>query len=192
MIYGIYKNARNAAWKCLIDYKITELPVKVSKIAKQANIIILKDSIVHELKNGESGKSINQRGTFYTIIRDSESSARCRFTLAHELGHIFLGHLMINTPAYRTFAIRNDNEFTANTFARDLLAPACVLHELNIQSPYDIAKLCDISLKAANYRAQRMKELEDRNAWYFHPAEKEVRKQFDDFIKSMGKFNHIM
>ena len=184
MNYGIYKNARNAAWQCIVDFKINSLPVMVSKIAKSAGITLFRNSDSNILEADQSGKTIIQNDKFYVIYRDTESSSRCRFTIAHELGHIFLGHLMINTPQYRTFKIQNDTESAANVFARDLLAPACVLHELRAVSASDISKLCNISLEAATYRAERMHELELRNAWYLHPLERKVREQFDDFIKS--------
>lgn len=189
MIYGVYKNARNASWQCLLDYKINCLPIKVSDIAKQASIVILKNSVVNKLKDNEHGLTIWQNGKFYIIYRDTNPSYRCRFTIAHELGHIFLGHLMINTPMYRTFAIRDDNENAANVFARDLLAPACVLHELGITKADDIAKLCNIGITAAGYRSERMKVLEARNAWYIHPLERQVYKLFENFIKEYRSEN---
>lgn len=184
MFYGIYKNARNASWQCLIDFNISELPVKVTGIAKSMGVTVLKDSNAQELKDKESGKTVFQNNKFYVIYKDTENSRRCRFTIAHELGHIFLGHLLVNAPKYRTFAIRDDNESAANIFARDLLAPACVLHELHAISAADIANLCNISLEAAAYREKRMRELESRNAWYMHPLEKEVYRQFENFIKN--------
>lgn len=184
MNYGIYKGARNAAWQCLIDFNVKSLPVLVSKIANAADITIIKNSEVNHLNLGESGKTILQNGKFYIIYNNAENSRRCRFTIAHELGHIFLGHLMINTPQYRTFAICDDNESAANVFARDLLAPACVLHELHTINAAEIANLCNISLEAAKYREKRMRELESRNAWYLSPLEKDVRVQFDEFIES--------
>jgi Zn-dependent peptidase ImmA (M78 family) len=156
----------------------------VSAIAKTAGIPIIKNSDAKLLKTDESGITIIQNGKFHIIYKDTEPSKRCRFTIAHELGHIFLGHLIINTPQYRTFKIQNDTESEANVFARDLLAPACVLHELQTLSAAEISKLCNISLEAASYRAERMRELENRNAWYLHPLERQVHKQFEDFIKS--------
>lgn len=185
MDYGKYKNARNASWHCIIDFNVTKLPVIVTDIIKKCNNIrIYKDSDVLKLQNNESGKTIFHNNIFEIVYNDSENSRRCRFTIAHELGHIFLGHLLINTPAYKTFAIRDDNESAANVFARDLLAPACVLHELHAINAADIAKLCNISIEAASYREKRMRELEMRNAWYLHPLERQVREQFKDFIKS--------
>ena len=120
---------------------------------------------------------------YFVGINGNLSPYEQRIVAAHELGHIFLGHLLINAPQYRTFKIQDDTESEANVFARDLLAPACVLHELQVISAAEISKLCNISLEAATYREKRMRELELRNAWYLSPLEKEVREQFDDFIR---------
>lgn len=185
MDYGKYKGARNASWQCILDYNINKLPVIVTDIIKKSeNIRLFQNSIVNKLQIGESGKTIFHDNIFEIIYCDSEPSYRCRFTIAHELGHIFLGHLIINTPIYRTFAIRDDLESEANVFARDLLAPACVLHELNALNANEIADLCNISISSAKYRAERMAILEKRNAWYFHPLERKVYKQFESFINS--------
>lgn len=180
MNYGQYKNARNASWQCLIDYKISSLPVKVSRIAKQANIVLLKNSAVNLLDENESGTTLMQNDKLYIIYADKQSPQRCRFTIAHELGHIFLGHLFNKNG--KGFLTTDDTESSANTFARDLLAPACVLHELQVLTAPEILQLCNISLEAATYRAERMKELERRNAFYKHQLERQVKKQFSNFI----------
>lgn len=184
MLYGAYKNARNATWQFIIDYNINKLPVIMNDIIKKSGITVLRNSKIHELEKHQSGKTILQNNKFYIIYNDTENEQRCRFTVAHELGHIALGHLLINKVTYRTFKINDSNENAANVFARDLLAPACVLHELRVLKAADISKLCNISYEAATYREQRMKQLETRNAWYLHPLEREVYKQFESFIKS--------
>lgn len=180
MNYGCYKNARNGAWQCLIDYKINSFPVKVSQIVRQAGIVLLKNSAVNLLSENESGTTLLQRGKLYIIYDDEQSPQRCRFTVAHELGHIFLGH-MFNSNG-NGFLTEDDAEHSANVFARDLLAPACVLHELQILSAVEISQLCNISFEAATYRAKRMQDLEKRNAFYMHPLEQKVIKQFNQFI----------
>jgi len=182
--YGKYKDARNASWQCILDFNINKLPVMVTDIIKKSESIrLFKESDVHMLENGESGKTILHNGFFEIVYRDTEPSYRCRFTISHELGHIFLGHLLINTPVYRTFAVRDDLESSANVFARDLLAPACVLHELQATTAEQIAKICNISMQAAKNRAERMAILEARNKYYLHPLEQQVRKQFENYIK---------
>jgi len=178
--YGKYKQARNASWQCLIDYKINSLPVKVSQIAKQSDITLLKNSVANLLSKNESGITLVQDDKLYIIYADEQSPQRCRFTIAHELGHIFLGHLFKENG--NGFSTTDDAEHSANVFARDLLAPACVLHELHATNAAAIANLCNISFDAATYRAERMSELECRNAFYLHPLERQVKEQFADFI----------
>lgn len=180
MNYGQYKNARNASWQCLIDYNINSLPVKVSQIAKQADIVLLKNSVVNLLSENESGMTLSQDDRLYIIYADEQSPQRCRFTIAHELGHIFLGHLF--KADGNGFLTADDAEHSANVFARDLLAPACVLHELHALTSAAIAELCNISLEAATYRAERIAELKRRKAFYLHPLERQVKEQFADFI----------
>lgn len=185
MDYGKYKNARNASWQCILDYNVRELPVRLTNIIEKSdNMKLIKNSQIDLLHHGVSGITILDENTFNIIYNDTEPSPRCRFTIAHELGHIFLGHLIINKTAYRTFQLSDENESSANVFARDLLAPACVLHELHALQAADIARLCNISLEAATYREARMRELEKRNAWYKHQLERQVYKQFEDFFRS--------
>lgn len=180
MNYGKYKQARNASWQCLIDYKINSLPVKVSQIAKRADITLLRNSVVNLLSENESGITLMQDDKLYIVYADEQSPQRCRFTIAHELGHIFLGHLFSKDG--NGFATTDDAEHLANVFARDLLSPACVLHELHATNAAAIANLCNISLEAATYRAERMSELERRNAFYLHPLERQIKEQFAEFI----------
>lgn len=184
MIYGKYKNVRNSGWQCLIDYKIDKLPVSLTNIAKQAKIIILKNSSARKLLPDESGASFLLKKQWIVVYDDTQPIEINRFTIAHEFGHIFLGHSTIKGYYYRTFNKRRpDIEIEADMFAARLLAPACVLHELGITSAEEIKKICRITITAAEYRAERMQILEQRNAWYKSPLERQVVKQFESFIK---------
>lgn len=184
MIYAKYKNVRNASWQAFIDFGIDKLPVSVNAIAKMLDIKVIKNSDIHELEKGERGVTMEVNGKWYIVFNDNEPVLVCRFTVAHELGHILLGHTMYQKKKYRTFAFRDEEEQEADMFAVRLLAPACVLHELQIFKVDEIAKLCNISITSAGFRAERIALLEKRNKWYLHPLEREVYKNFENFIKN--------
>ena len=187
-IYGVYKNARNAAWQCLIDYKITSLPVDLLAICKEAGIKVLKNSDVNELIGCESGICIYEGGEWFLIYDDECNIGRRRFTIAHELGHIFLGHKLFDGYHGRSFNILKPQvETEADIFASRLLAPACVLWGLKISFAEDIARVCNISISAAKIRAERMKTLYERNKFLTHPLERRVFEQFKPFIYGTDK-----
>lgn len=71
MNYGKYKQARNASWQCLIDYNICSLPVKVSRIANQTDIVLLKNSAVNLLSENESGTTLMQMINFISYMQMS-------------------------------------------------------------------------------------------------------------------------
>ena len=137
-IYGRYKNVRNSVWLILLDYNIKELPIDVFLIATIAGIKILKNSSVGTLKKNEIGKSVLDGEQWYIIYDDTMSIERIRFTIAHELGHIFLGHPLKDGYHTRTIDINKPIvETEADIFASRLLAPACVLWELNLHTHED-------------------------------------------------------
>lgn len=185
MIYGKYTNARNAAWQCLIEYNIGSLPVPVLRIAKTAGIKVIKNSEANWLLPNESGASIISGNQWYIVYNDRCSHQRCRFTIAHELGHIFLGH-ELKKRGHLTHTFKDSESFAeqeANIFASRLLAPACVIWALDLHTPGQIAAICDISHTAAEYRSERMKILYNRNKFLINPLEKAVYKNFYGFIK---------
>lgn len=183
--YGRYKNVRDAAWQTLIDFKVSSLPVSLLSICTEIGISIIENRDVHELRQGESGVSIKQENRWYIIIEDAEIPQRQRFTIAHELGHILMGHEMKN--GYYT---RHDNilkpadETEADMFAARLLAPACVLWGINAQTAEQIASVCNISHEAAVIRAERLKVLRKRGKFLLSPLEQQVYKQFKSYIQN--------
>lgn len=184
MIYGKYKNIRNASWQCIIDYNITKLPISLVSIANKSNIQIVKNSVVNLLRATERGISVYDGDKWLIVYDDNIKTSVSRFTVAHEFGHIFLGHELKKGYYARTFdKSKPEVEQAADMFAARLLAPACVLHELQALSAEQIAKVCNISISAAVVRSERMQVLEARNKYYLHPLERRVREQFDSFIK---------
>ena len=181
MNYKDYKNTRDLVWEILIRERITELPVRVSELCRNMGIPIYLD----ELNDGNSGKSLIVSGQPVIIANKTDSPERQRFTAAHELGHIMLGHVgkykLVNREPSP-----NDNpiEQAANVFASRLLAPACVLWGCNIHTADEIAVNCKISRQAAEYRAARMEILYKRNAFLTSSLEREVYENFRQYIET--------
>lgn len=174
-LYGLYKASRNASWQCLLDFHIDRLPVKISQIAKDAGVRLISNSKALTLALNQSGMMIQEDNRFAIIFDDENTPQRCRFTIAHELGHIFLGHG--SNGGYSA-----EDEMSANVFASRLLAPACVLWALDIHDSQEIKELCDISLTAATIRAERMEILYERNKFLTSDLERQVYEQFRPFI----------
>lgn len=190
-IYGVYKNARNAAWQCLIDYKVNALPVDLQRIARQANIRILRNADIQVLQPRESGLSLYDGQQWFVVFDETDSRQRRRFTVAHEFGHIFLGHALREESRFARTFVKDKPvyETEADIFASRLLAPACVLWALNLHTAEEIADVCNISITAAQIRAQRMEVLYARNKFLTHPLERQVLENFEQFVwdfKSKG------
>ncbi len=181
MNYKDYKNTRDLVWEILIRERVSALPVSVSGLCRNMGIPIC----LEELKDGNSGKSLIVGDQPVIIVNKTDSPERQRFTAAHELGHIMLGHVGKYKLVNREPSA-NDNpiEQAANVFASRLLAPACVLWGCNIHTAEEIAVNCKISRQAAEYRAARMEILYERNAFLTSQLEREVYENFRRYIET--------
>jgi len=175
MHYEIYKNARNASWRFLIQHQICSLPVDLRRITSNMGIVVKKDYL-GTLGMDERGKVVNADGKLRIIVRDIPITQK-RYTIMHEIGHIVLGHTEYDN--------RSDiDEYAAERFAIGVLAPACVLCGIGVKTAEEIAELCNISITSAKIREKRMQELYARNKFLTSPLERQVFEQFSDFINS--------
>ena len=181
MNYKDYQKSRNATWELLLDLGIKELPVKITDICRRIGIPVKFADLGAE----QDGYSAIVDGEPIIVINSlkRDNVARMRFTVAHELGHIMLGHVGVYELVNREPSPR-DNEIgqQANVFASRLLAPACVLWGCKVKSPEEIMQLCDISHRAAQFRYNRMKVLYERNKFLTSPLERQVFEQFKPFV----------
>lgn len=195
-MYEHYKKARDMAWKALIHSGINSLPVDLWKIAEHFDLRMhaySKSGLIRFLKEDVlqgDGFIACIGGKKEIFINDKiNNRPRRRFTMAHELGHGILNH-DISKVHFRNSEIDSQTdmqELQANVFARDLLMPATVLAALDIHTPEEIMKLCDVSRRSAEIRAKRMEELYQKNMFNRHPEERKVRELFDDFIRNYQK-----
>lgn len=180
MIYSEYQKSRDAAWEILLHEQICELPVKVIALCRKMGIEVQYDNT---LPDGVDGKAVMINGIPTIFLDPLTETNRKKFTVAHELGHILLGHVGQYGPVHRGHAFNgNPKEQAANVFASRLLAPACVLWGCNVRTEQDIMRICGISREAAHYRMKRMRELYRRNKFLVSPLEREVYRQFLPFI----------
>ena len=174
-----YKKSRDLSWEILIKNNVSSLPVNIIELCRNMNITVK----YYISSDDNDGQSMILRGKPIIFVNRNCNLQRQRFTVAHELGHILLGHVgkykLVNREPSP-----NDNpiEHEANIFASRLLAPACVLWGCNVQNADEISKLCGISRQAAEYRLKRMQELYTRNKFLISPLERQVYAQFTDFI----------
>lgn len=203
--YRQYQEARDTAWRALLKLTDKRLPVAPEALAALLGVEILpfpdpkENERLRTLANQVPGVcvSLRIRGTWHMFIRDGVSDAsRRRFAVAHELGHLLLGHeTRPLAPGVRCF-LSGDNQgdliedpqaitdYAADIFAIRLLAPACLLHELGVDTADGVTALCGLPPRAAALRAERMKLLNRRNAFYANPLERQVRDAFRPFLLS--------
>ena len=195
MNYENYKKSRNAAWEILLACRVEALPVDLNAVLRHLDVRVYAYSRARELLEAaglsEAAKQVSGL-TFFAgtqpviLYNDAELPQRIRFTVAHELGHLVLGHVQ---PGEHTRQNREPQpgdspmEQAANRFAADLLAPACVLWGLDLHRAEEIATACKISIQAARFRAERMEILYQRNKFLLHPLERAVYQQFEPYIK---------
>lgn len=181
MKYYDYTVSRNLAWEIMIREEITTLPVMVGDLCKQMGIPIYLYN--RSAEHPYDGFAALHDGKMYISVARDCTVERQRFTAAHELGHILLGHVgkyeLVNREPS---AMDNPIEQAANVFASRLLAPACVLWALDLHTPEEIARLCKISYQSAAFRAERMEILYKRDKFLTSPFEERVYDQFKPFI----------
>ncbi|MCX6816725.1 MAG: ImmA/IrrE family metallo-endopeptidase [Candidatus Beckwithbacteria bacterium] len=105
------KLARN-----LIKQSVQKIPpIRLNLILKQVDF---KISVQGKDLGDEDGFSV---GTTQIIYNNKKPETRIRYTIAHELGHILMGH----NSGFRTidFSNKNPDEVAANKFAAELLVP---------------------------------------------------------------------
>lgn len=199
MLYRKYQDARDAAWNTLIDCGISELPVKPSEICRRYGWVLadyqqgaaaIETLGLTEMPGRTDGFCTMTERRIYIFFDGSLPPGRQRFTVAHEIGHLVLGHVgpgMATVENREPTGSERAEERQANQFAARLLAPACVLHELGADTPEEIQKLCGISRQAAEFRAERMQKLERRGKFYAHPLERALIQQFCSYIAGIRR-----
>jgi len=130
-------------------YSISSIPVDVFDLAKKLGIRVVPFSEVSEYvwnKIRSFGIPDNIDGFFlmaekygrevpFIYFDDSRSRGRIRFTMLHEIGHFILNHKEQSTLA----------EAEANFFAKYMIAPPVIVHQIQPNDYLDLKNRFDIS-----------------------------------------------
>lgn len=124
-----YSFARNMARKVLKNYKLSEVPTNLTVIFQGLDLKYIELNDADEI----DGAILEIEGKpAIAVLNRARPLQRQRFTLAHELGHIFLEHT--KRDIYDSEEIRESDlqswgktkppkELEADTFAAELLVP---------------------------------------------------------------------
>lgn len=98
------------------------------------------------------------------IIRISVYKAACAkkpralFTVAHELGHLALGHRRtFNTSRSTRIKVYEDSEWQANSFAGAFLMPLSLVKFHNVTNHHDMRTTFGVSTQAAKTRLDKLR-----------------------------------
>lgn len=144
---------KNTVLDLLFNCNVNELPVDLKSILKINNIGLLNSDqaqqyhLIENVYFNFNGKTIFINGDPIIIYNAKHPKTRQRWTIAHELGHIFLDHTEWNKTT----------EAEANYFAKNLLEPIAVLADMGAVTVDSIAKCCGVSKHAAELRIKDLK-----------------------------------
>lgn len=144
-----YQLATNKAYEILIEYKEFSFPIGIFQVLRKMKFVQLHSyseaaqtigitfpeytSIV----SSDYGYSVRdfKRNRFEVFYNDHKDYAVQRFTLAHELGHIVLGHM-------KDSDVENKE---ANCFARNYLCPIPAIIEMDLKGPNEYCQFFYVS-----------------------------------------------
>ena len=109
-------------------------------------------------RDGASGWYRIENGRPVILINRNRAPSHQRFTLAHELGHFFMGHGERARDTKKQLRLKDPVEFSANRFAAAILMPE-ELVEKAIQKRKSVAEMArnfGVSEEAMGYRLQNL------------------------------------
>ena len=205
-----YRLASLKAIEVLEEFEVSQAPIKLEKIINALyNEIQVKTysafmetkgfslQDVEELFHSELGACCYNPGTNQYLIIYNDVTCNfqtCRFTIAHELGHIFLGHHQkagtdILSPNFISQDDYKEYEKEANVFARNLLSPAPLAWAIMSNSDSqnrDIETAFDITGPAANVRINYVRrDLRDYDA-HMNSYVKKIHVPFHKYCLDCG------
>lgn len=147
---------RALAARTLTEAGVSRLPVRLGEIARLHGVRLFTYSEYAKAAGVGLGEVVARYGVdgftqrfgevTAVFYREGGNPKRMRWTIAHELAHLILGHLdgrVVDNP---------DRE--ADALAAEILCPGAVVSACHCTDSTAIARLCDISVTAARLRGR--------------------------------------
>ncbi len=180
-----YEAIDKIALQVRMDYGCSDERLDVLLLAKKIGIVVTPYSKLTKeqmkfIKSKEplrDGFTIRAQGRekfkTHTFYNDGISTYRQRFTITHEIKHVIFQETDPNEK----------QEDTANHFARQLLAPTCLVINYLDGTSYEVASAFDISIEAADYALNSARKRMKSNFKHLNALEKD----YVDFVKNKAK-----
>lgn len=162
-----YDEIDRKVYQLLMDFNPTGFPFDVVLLAEWMGFKIYSFSSLSEQKRDyllsdektSTGLHICDRRmdkpVFWIFYNDDVEKGRWYYTIGHEIGHIVLGHG--SNPTL-------EQEVEADYFAKQLMAPRCLVVAKNMKSPKEIHSHFCLSWEAANYLSESVERIVEKNA----------------------------
>ena len=149
------------------------VPVDPIQIAKKAGLRVSASSAICVSSTAPacSGQISLEEGKGAILYDPTAHHVRQRFTVAHELGHYFLGHLTDGETFFRdgprqfstSAMLFQPKETAANRFAAELLVPMDTLNDFivnqRITEGYDLAIRFEVSTMVIDIRVKEWQKI---------------------------------
>ena len=168
--------ARYKAVTTLLENAVNKLPISLTHIENiikkngwsiigynlnsENHIKLLKQYDVLSIAKRTKAFTYKHETEKIVFVRSGLSSNDKRMLLAHELGHIVLGHMSDSSVlGYKPGGLINEgHEDEANEFALEFLAPVCILCKNHISTPQLISETTLLDDKRSNLVADEVRK----------------------------------
>lgn len=178
-----YKEIEDAANNLLLKLSDINPPYNLEEVAMQLGVRVVKLSTICQEKREKLAAKLLRTGSDaflalnmsppILVFSDLYYERRNYFTLAHEIGHIVLGHLEQSALA----------EYEANIFARCLLMPFGIIRTFDVDQllTMDFSEFFHVSNEAARYCLDRSLK---RLLWHEDDVSESTEKVSNKFLKT--------
>ena len=188
------------AAEVLLRAGVSSLPVDMKAIASAHSIKLMTYESCAECYDMDISRMYRELSPLGFSLRDEEGYVaainanacgkhRRRWTMAHEISHILLGHV-----SKKIKCMDEGCERSADIFAAELLAPLPVLHFCCVSSAEEIARLCGISMQAAEIRFRQLTELRRKSTAMYRNGSsafshsEEDRRLLEQFLPFISEY----